>query len=330
VHQALIHKTVKEDEYLENDQPLRPSDDKSDIVVPRRDLSARSISNASSAEEQATHNGASVERADDDQPGQVQSENETNNTQEDMEEDDPLHPSCAICLKNYVVTDKICWSKNPECSHYFHCACVELWLLRNDNCPFCRKPYLETGESDDSDDRQAGSTEDEPSVPWAPPLRSDEMENLERGTTAERHHLSNADFADMIAGIERLYRHAHNRLFMENSLGMGMQFMGPPGTTGRPYHPAGLSGIGNSLQSPMTYPLSTTRGPFGLASNVSSVSNMESSVLGDHPVRQSENESNPATVPENDESRTTEEDGTLTTVVDGEDTNENGTGSVTS
>ena len=49
---------------------------------------------------------------------------------------------CQICLADFQVGDKICWSNNPECVHTFHIACLEPWLMKHDQCPLCRAPYL--------------------------------------------------------------------------------------------------------------------------------------------------------------------------------------------
>lgn len=49
---------------------------------------------------------------------------------------------CQICLADFEVGDKICWSNNPECVHTFHIGCLEPWLMKHDECPLCRCKYL--------------------------------------------------------------------------------------------------------------------------------------------------------------------------------------------
>ena len=49
---------------------------------------------------------------------------------------------CDICLMDYEVGDEVCWSPNEECIHAFHKDCILDWLMRNKNCPECRREYL--------------------------------------------------------------------------------------------------------------------------------------------------------------------------------------------
>jgi len=43
---------------------------------------------------------------------------------------------CSICLCDYQDTDKI---RVTPCGHEFHSNCIKEWLMKNENCPNCRK-----------------------------------------------------------------------------------------------------------------------------------------------------------------------------------------------
>lgn len=44
---------------------------------------------------------------------------------------------CAICRKEYQVSQAICWSQDPLCNHVFHRICMEEWIVDNNECPLC-------------------------------------------------------------------------------------------------------------------------------------------------------------------------------------------------
>jgi len=77
---------------------------------------------------------------------------------------------CAICLAEYDVKDRLCWSSNPECTHVFHEDCILQWLVSlgrmkskrqmySENptpnqilrfpleCPCCRQDFVSTSAS---------------------------------------------------------------------------------------------------------------------------------------------------------------------------------------
>lgn len=68
---------------------------------------------------------------------------------------------CPICLSNFKVGEKVCWSKGNSCSHGFHLDCMLAWLQNHVNCPLCRRRYLIPIE-DEEDQRQ--STTQSPSL----------------------------------------------------------------------------------------------------------------------------------------------------------------------
>ena len=50
---------------------------------------------------------------------------------------------CAVCLEAFCDNDEICTSNNPDCPHVFHRTCIHSWLMRQEECPCCRRPYLQ-------------------------------------------------------------------------------------------------------------------------------------------------------------------------------------------
>jgi hypothetical protein len=72
---------------------------------------------------------------------------------------------CAVCLMEYEVAERVCWSSNTECTHVFHEDCIVQWLVSSgrtkskrrwfpDNpsekrlmcyeleCPCCRQEFI--------------------------------------------------------------------------------------------------------------------------------------------------------------------------------------------
>jgi len=43
--------------------------------------------------------------------------------------------ACPVCLGEFEGTE-IC--RQAICNHYFHKDCIEQWLKKQENCPFCR------------------------------------------------------------------------------------------------------------------------------------------------------------------------------------------------
>ncbi|KAH9611764.1 hypothetical protein KSS87_009028 [Heliosperma pusillum] len=66
---------------------------------------------------------------------------------------------CAVCLDNFKVGDKC--RILPNCDHWFHVHCVDMWLMKAPFCPLCRsnaKPTPETRESVIDGQRSTPST----------------------------------------------------------------------------------------------------------------------------------------------------------------------------
>ncbi|XP_050210986.1 RING-H2 finger protein ATL66 [Mercurialis annua] len=47
---------------------------------------------------------------------------------------------CCICLGVFEEGDKV--KVLPECNHFFHCECVDKWLVTHSSCPLCRALIL--------------------------------------------------------------------------------------------------------------------------------------------------------------------------------------------
>lgn len=59
--------------------------------------------------------------------------------------DDIENIYCSICLDKYKPGDHVSFAKNENtpCHHHiYHENCINIWLLKNDNCPYCRRSYF--------------------------------------------------------------------------------------------------------------------------------------------------------------------------------------------
>jgi hypothetical protein len=74
--------------------------------------------------------------------------------------------TCAICLGDYVEGEKVCLSRNPDCSHFFHSTCGIAWLAKHSECPICRAEFIfedhlkekhDNSSSHDDDDDDGGT-----------------------------------------------------------------------------------------------------------------------------------------------------------------------------
>jgi len=51
----------------------------------------------------------------------------------------------SICLEKYKPVDRISLAKNEQTPchrHLYHEDCIKVWLMKNDNCPYCRRSYF--------------------------------------------------------------------------------------------------------------------------------------------------------------------------------------------
>ncbi|RDX71883.1 RING-H2 finger protein ATL32, partial [Mucuna pruriens] len=45
---------------------------------------------------------------------------------------------CPVCLSVYEEGEEV--RKLPQCKHYFHVICIDMWLYSHFDCPICRTP----------------------------------------------------------------------------------------------------------------------------------------------------------------------------------------------
>jgi len=73
--------------------------------------------------------------------------------QEGDEEDlDAHHQQCAICIEKFHPGEEVCRSHNRDCPHVFHRSCISSWLLSHEDCPCCRRKYLDFESENEEDD----------------------------------------------------------------------------------------------------------------------------------------------------------------------------------
>jgi len=63
---------------------------------------------------------------------------------------------CVICFQDFRDGNEIGWS--VECPHYFHRHCIRSWLMKNPECPCCRRNFLNNGLTVDEGDQEIGES----------------------------------------------------------------------------------------------------------------------------------------------------------------------------
>lgn len=64
-----------------------------------------------------------------DKPSSNETAVEDQNTVESKIIERPVPIFCAVCLMEYEVSDRVCWSSNRACTHVFHEDCIVQWLV---------------------------------------------------------------------------------------------------------------------------------------------------------------------------------------------------------
>lgn len=53
---------------------------------------------------------------------------------------------CAICLSAFHEGTPVCSSIHSDCNHCYHKDCIIPWLLKHEDCPYCRGQYIDLDE----------------------------------------------------------------------------------------------------------------------------------------------------------------------------------------
>lgn len=57
--------------------------------------------------------------------------------------------ACQICMEDFKVGDSVSWSTG--CDHVYHFTCIQEWLLKKTDCPYCRQTMLQVDATDEYD-----------------------------------------------------------------------------------------------------------------------------------------------------------------------------------
>jgi len=62
---------------------------------------------------------------------------------DDMNHEDEEENCCSICFGEYETGALLGVANNGHCQHMFHQECITEWLMKHEECPVCRRPYLD-------------------------------------------------------------------------------------------------------------------------------------------------------------------------------------------
>ncbi|KAH6828258.1 hypothetical protein C2S53_015876 [Perilla frutescens var. hirtella] len=93
-----------------------------------------------------------------------------------------LSSKCVVCLNEFQENDML--RLLPKCSHAFHLDCIDVWLLRNSNCPLCRSAI--SGRNRYKLERIVAPNSSPQINPQPQPLQEDEDED-EPNLSSNRH-----------------------------------------------------------------------------------------------------------------------------------------------
>ncbi|KAK1297366.1 RING-H2 finger protein ATL5 [Acorus calamus] len=89
----------------------------------------------------------------------------------------PADAQCSICLDEYEEKELV--RVLPECGHYFHLPCIDVWLQKQSTCPICRLSLHDLFESKNFTPPQIGGVsslrvpDTDGSQQWVIPTRSE-------------------------------------------------------------------------------------------------------------------------------------------------------------
>lgn len=88
-----------------------------------------------------------VETNNEDSDLENQKDNDVEKSENTFPERDENVLNCSICLTPFRVGDELSWSRELKCRHVFHKECLVPWLMKNNECPFCRENIVNDSNS---------------------------------------------------------------------------------------------------------------------------------------------------------------------------------------
>jgi len=124
----------------------------SKAFTPEEDLEKNNSENDSNEQVNSSEKTPTVEVNNED----ADVENQNNKVIEEREQvsdekEEKAH--CSICLTEFRLGDELSWSRDLKCKHVFHSECLIPWLMKNNECPFCRENIVED-DNDVSKDKE--------------------------------------------------------------------------------------------------------------------------------------------------------------------------------
>ena len=84
---------------------------------------------------------------------------------DDRNHEDEEENCCSICFGEYETGALLGVANNGHCQHMFHQECITEWLMKHEECPVCRRPYLDRFFEEGRDLKYNNINSDEASRP---------------------------------------------------------------------------------------------------------------------------------------------------------------------